>query len=516
MDTPTASLEAAQKGAPSQPAPPVLSVQGLARRFGAIQALSDVSLDLRSGEIRAILGENGAGKSTLVKILTGIHMADAGEIQIDGAPVRPANPREAQDLGINLVSQELSVCRGLSVFDNILLGLSDLPMFHRRPELRRRAREALDSIGAGHIPLDKSAEDLSTGERQLIEIARMMSRDTRVLILDEPTATLSDGEIASIMSALRKLRANGCAILYITHRLGEVFDVCDTATIMRNGAVVSDGPVADLDKSQLIELMLGRSLGDMYPAHEPKGGKPLLQVTGLQIPNRTEAVSFSVPRGQIVCLTGQLGSGAEDVVRSLCGLVSDASGTISVDDQVLPLGRPEKALAAGIRFVSGDRAEEGIFIQEPVWSNLVATRLRRRSQAGWLNLYRLRKEARGLAAHVGVDLSRMATRACDLSGGNQQKLAFGRWVDDHGGKVIAMIEPTRGIDVGARAEIYALMRRFCEQGYGLVIASTDFTEVLGLGDVVVTMFRGRVINSYNADAIDMPRLIADVTHPEAA
>jgi ABC-type sugar transport system ATPase subunit len=491
----------------------VLSVKGVSKRFGHIQALNDVSLDLDVGEIRAICGENGAGKSTLVKILTGLFKPDTGTISIDGKPCHIHNPRDAQQLGVNLVAQELSICPDISVLDNIWLGTIGVPFLHRKPDFRRRARESLERLGAGHIDIDAPARSLNTGERQIVEIARMMTRDTRILILDEPTATLSDQEIERIMAALKAVREQGRSVLYITHRLGEVFEICDSASIMRNGELVASESVANLDRKTLIELMLGRSFEEMYPEHHTMQGEPVLSLRDLTVPGQVRDIHLDVPRGQIVCLTGQVGSGVESVVRAIAGLECHASGHIFVNGQRLPLGSSSKARQLGVRFVSGDRAEEGVFVALSVAENLIVTRCVPEASLDFCRA-RSSQGSRGACPTVGVDARRLGSEAGDLSGGNQQKLAFGRCLNDGDPGVIVMLEPTRGIDVGARAEIYKMMREFCDAGFGLLVASTDFAEVLGLGDVVVTMFRGAFVRTYKAADISMPQLIADVTHPE--
>lgn len=502
------------KLAQSQTRNPLLSMRGIGKTYGEVRALRDVSLTLAAGEIRAICGENGAGKSTLVKALTGIVAPDEGEVWLDGKQVHFTVPKDAQAHGINLVSQELSICPDLSVLDNIWLGALSLPFFHRKAELRARAADTLKRLGAGHITLDGLAGRLSTGERQLIEIARMLVRDTRILILDEPTATLSDKEIHVLMSALKSLRAHGTSILYITHRLGEVFELCDHATVMRGGTVVADQAVADLTRDRLIELMLGRVLGHMFPEHHIAEGATFFAINRLNVPGAAHDVGLSLTEGQIMCLTGQLGCGADEVIRAVAGLVSHASGRITLDGEDIPLGRPEVARRRGVRFVSGDRAEEGVFIDRPAWENLVAPRFVERSGARLVHNRALRNEAAALADRSTLARHRLPVRTGDLSGGNQQKLAFGRNIGDGAAKLILMIEPTRGIDVGARAEIYRLMRDFCERGCAILMASSDFAEVLGIADVVATMFRGEVVKTYKTGHLDMTRLIADVTHPE--
>lgn len=493
---------------------PLFSVCGLSKSFGPIEALKQVNLDFYPGEIRAVCGENGAGKSTLVKLLAGINLPDAGTIHFDGKICMPASPNDAQRLGIAMVAQELSVCPDLSVFDNIWLGSAEVPFLHRRAELRRRAHEVLKLLDLDQIDLDTPVGQVTMGERQLIEIARMLTRNARIFILDEPTATLSDSEIDRIFVALERIRRSGCCVIYITHRLAEVFRICDSVTVMRNGRVVSTSKTADIDRKALIELMLGRPFSEMYPEHGYVAGETILQIENLSIPGAVTDFNVNVPRGDIVCIVGQVGAGAENVIRAVAGLVYDASGSVRINGRRMRLGSAEEAIRHNVMFVSGDRAEEGIFRTLSVMENLLATRLRELSKCfGLLSPISLKLEALALAARVGIDRQRLRSRADDLSGGNQQKLAFGRCLGRRQAGVIVLIEPTRGIDVGARAEIYQLMRELCGMGYGLLVASTDLEEVVGLGDVVVTMYRSRQVGQYRGSDINMQHLIADITHP---
>src|SRR5262245_28298821 len=295
----------------------ILGVRGLTKSFGAITALRNVSLDFAPGEIRAICGENGAGKSTLVKILTGVYHPDAGTLAVNGTPCVIASPRQAQEHGIALVAQELSLCPDLSVEDNIWLGSLKVPFFHRRADLRERARAALERLGAGHIALDAAVGRLAIGERQLVEIARMLTRDARVLLLDEPTATLTDLEIERIFAALVALRREGRAIVYITHRLAEVFRICDAVSVLRNGELVATRRVGDIDRRSLIEMMLGRSLVEMYPEPPRTDADAAMVVENLSVPGCVRNFSATAARGRIVCIAGQVGSGAVEVISAL-------------------------------------------------------------------------------------------------------------------------------------------------------------------------------------------------------
>jgi len=491
----------------------VVGVSALSKSFGAIAALKNVSLDVAAGEVRAICGENGAGKSTLVKMLTGVYRPDSGSVTVGGEPAAIDTPRQAQELGIAFVAQELSLCPDLSVEDNIWLGSVKVPFLHKRPELREKARAALKLLGMDHVPLNTPVGRLTMGERQLVEIARMLTRDARVLILDEPTATLSDIEIERIFAALLALKREGKSVIYITHRLAEVFRICDSVTVLRNGEHIETRPVAGLDRKTLIEMMLGRSFVEMYPEPQRAAGDAALTVETLNVPGQIVDFSMRVPRGKIVCIAGQVGSGAAEVINALAGLVYDATGEVRVNGTSLRLGSASRALKNNVMFISGDRAEEGVFRRLSVFDNLVATRLSAYAAGGVLRRGALRSVAAKLAAQVGVDKRRMRSNADELSGGNQQKLAFGRCVDRGEAGVLVMNEPTRGIDVGARADIYRIMREFCALGHGLVVASSDLEEIVGLGDIVITMYRGRQVGVYSRDEVTMHRVVSDITHP---
>ena len=495
---------------------PILAVDGLTKRFGPNEVLKSVSLSLDAQEIRAICGENGAGKSTLVKIITGVHAADSGAVLLDGTPTEITDPHYAQELGIALVAQELSLAPALSVLDNIWLGNREVPLFHRRKELRDRARAALEKVGLAELPLETPVSRLSIGWRQLVELGRMLTRDARLFILDEPTATLSDVEIERIFAALRALKADGKSVIYITHRLGEVFQICDSVSVLRNGELIGTRRTAEIDRAQLMEMMLGRSLRELYPRWESRPGPPMLQVKDLSVPPLMQNFNLTAQRGMVICLAGQVGSGATEVLRALAGLAFDATGEVRIAGQPVQLRSVTRAQHAKMQFISEDRAGEGIFLRLNVGQNLVATRLGDHSRLGILAPQALRATATKLAAAAGVDRARLRSQADELSGGNQQKVAFGRAIGGDEPGVLLMNEPTRGVDVGARADIYRLIRQFCERGYCLVMASSDIEEVLGMADVIVSMYRGQQVAIYQRGQADPHRILADITHPVAA
>ena len=490
----------------------MLELRQIVKSFGPIHALREVSLTLRAGEIRGICGENGAGKSTLMKLLMGIVRPDSGSIEIDGRRLSIERPQQAQELGIAMVAQELSLAPHLSVLDNIWLGSRLVPILHRRSDFRRRAREALRLLGADY-DLDHPVRSLSMGERQIVEIARLLVRDAKILILDEPTAMLSDVEIDRMMAALRNLKAKGKAILYVTHRLGEVFEICDSVTVLRNGKEVATQRVSGTSRRELIEQMLGRPFEEMYPAPLQNGRVSLgLLISGLQVPGLVDQFSLDAPRGQITCIVGQVGSGAATIVRAVAGLVAGATGSISLDGNPASLSKRDSGPRSKFVFISDDRASEGLF-RRSVLENLIAAQMPRYTRVGLLSWSKLRSLGKQLCGEITLDPSRLRISAFELSGGNQQKILFARAIGLEKEGVLLINEPTRGVDVGARAEIYRLLRQFSSSGYVTLMSSTDLDEVVGMADNVVTMYRGKAVAQYERPNIRMSALLADIMHP---
>jgi ABC-type sugar transport system ATPase subunit len=450
-----------------------------------------------------------------MRLLMGVSRPDAGTIKLDGETVSIDNPQEAQRLGIALVAQELSLAPDLSILNNIWLGNRTVPLFHRRAEFRRRAAAALAILGVD-FHLDTLVSQLTIGQRQIVEIARLLVRDARVLILDEPTATLSDVEIERMMAALRSLRTQGKAVLYVTHRLSEIFKICDSVTVLRNGADVGSATIGQIDRERLIGLMLGRSFSDMYPAVVPTGTDDQgLEIRDLNIPGVVNEFSLFAPRGRITCIAGQVGAGASAVTRAIAGLIPGATGTVVLDAKPLPLGSIGQRAHRNVTFISEDRAAEGIFDRN-VLENLVASRVPDHARCGFVSWPSLRRFAGQLCGEVAIDRERLGAQAFDLSGGNQQKLLFARALGGREPGVILINEPTRGVDVGARAEIYRLLREFCHRGYVLLMTSSDLEEVVGISDAVVTLYRGRIVSTYHRSRIDVAHILADITHPVTA
>jgi ABC-type sugar transport system ATPase subunit len=495
---------------------PLVRVRGVGKRYGPIEALKDVSVDFHAGEIHALCGHNGAGKSTLVKMIAGLVKPDAGEVLIDGTAGLLGTPQAAQRSGIAIVDQELTILPELSVAENLLLGRLDMPVLSRRGRDEARASELLENVGLGHLDPRQRGGTLSLGERQRLEVARALGRNARFVVLDEPTATLSDVEIEAVFDAVRQAAAAGAGVLFVSHRLGEVLSLCDRVTVMRDGQHVTTAPASSMDRSQLIDLMLGEAHGTSdrasAPAYSGEDGDRV-EIRDLTVPSAVDDFSLDVQAGQIVALAGQVGSGASEVLRALAGLEPTMSGSVRIAGKPVDLRSPRRALRSGVVIVSNDRKNEGLFLQHTVAKNLAAIRLDHYSSR-FLGILRRRAIRRGigeLGAAVGVG-TRLETPVGQLSGGNQQKAFVGRCLDHKDVRLLMLDEPTRGVDVGGRSDIHELVRAAARSGNAVILCSTELDEILDLADVVVTMFRGRVVSTSPRHEMTGSKVLAEMTH----
>jgi len=497
-------------------AAPRLEVAGLGKRYGAIEALKQVSLTIAPGEIHALCGHNGAGKSTLVKILAGIVRPDRGEVRIDGEAVSFRNTQQAQQGGVALVDQEISLIDALSVADNVLLGLRETPFIHRPGASNAFVRAQLAKVGLGELDPATPVARLSMGERQLVEISRALGREGRLLILDEPTATLSQTETEHVFAALRPLAAGGTSIVFVSHRLGEVLRLCDRVTVFRDGAVAGRSAVTEqLNRAALVKMMVG-GVRDDEVRRQPTAGEsaPSLRIRQLSVPARVRGVDLDVRPGQIVALAGQVGSGAGECLRALAGLVPGADGEVKVGGRSLYMGSPVRSMLAGLLYISNDRKSEGLFLERSIDVNLLATRLGSLTRFGLVRRRRAAGTAGALAEAVGLG-ERRHSPVGTLSGGNQQKALLGRCLRRESAGVLLLDEPTRGVDVGGRAEIHALIRGAAEAGNAVLYASTEADEILDLADVVATLCAGHLISVRPRSEVTIARLVAEMTHAEA-
>lgn len=497
-------------------AAPVVRMRGIVKRFGGVQALRGVDFDLVPGEVHVLLGENGAGKSTLVKILSGVEVPDEGTIEVDGAPVQIGSPARARELGIATIYQEFSLAPHLTVAEN--LHLPRLPLRGLRRVDRRRlwdgAREVLHRLGADLDP-DAPVYSLSIAERQLVEIGRALMGKARVLIMDEPTAALSAGEIVQLFETVRRLKQEGVAVLYISHRLEEVHQLGDRVTVFRDGQWVGTRPAAGLTVDEMVSMMVGRQVKARQAPKATPQGPVVLQVQGLGYGRVFRDIDFAVRAGETVGIAGLVGSGAIGLAHSLFGDPPPDAGQITLDGRPFSPASPMACIRAGIGFIPEDRKNDGLVTIAPVAHNVTLPQLHRYSRYGVLSLGAEAKAVRQLVQRLGVVTAGIGAPAQSLSGGNQQKLVVGKWIQP-GLRVLVVAEPTRGVDVGAREEIYAVLEELKAQGVAIVVVSSDFQEIIRLSDQILVMRRGGIVGRMPASEATQERLLALAIGGEAA
>jgi ABC-type sugar transport system ATPase subunit len=493
----------------------LLRMQGIKKSYGAVAALTNADFDLGRREVMALLGENGAGKSTLVKILAGLVVPDEGTIEIDGEEATLHGARESRVHGIAVVQQELSLVPTLSAAENVFLGGATHNGVWSRRRLVRAARPFLEEVGLGSLDSSSLAASLTVAERQLVEVARLLASDARILIFDEPTASLADVEIARVQTVVRSLVDRGRSVIYVTHRLDEVFEIADRVTVLRNGVSQPPRVTSKLTMRSLVEQMLGRPLEQMYPPRSAGFGSVRVQFNGVLTEGIVEPLSLTAHAGEIVGLAGQIGSGAERVLRTAAGAQPIEAGEIDIAGRSYTSLSPRRAIAAGIAYCSPERKFDGLFAVRTVRENLTAPALDRVSPGGWIRTRRERRLASDLASRFTIDVGRLGSHASALSGGNQQKVALGKWLGVEPG-ILLVEEPTRGVDVGARAEIYSHIRDLANKGMAVMIASTDMPEVLGLADTIASFYRGRLVRVRPATETTAHDLLSDVTHVAGA
>jgi rhamnose transport system ATP-binding protein len=482
--------------------PPLLSLSGVHKSFGAVAALRDARLDLYPGEAHGLVGENGAGKSTLVRILSGAHAPDSGHLTLDGRPLVLHGPADARAAGIAVIYQEPTLFPDLSVAENIFMGRQPLRSFRRidAAAMRARAAELFARLGV-HLDPDRPARGLSIADQQLVEIAKALSFDARVLVMDEPTAALSGVEVERLFGVARSLRDAGAAVLFISHRFDEVFALCERITVMRDGQWVSTDPAADLTIDRLVRRMVGREISTLFPTLDTTVGEPVLEVHGLTRHGVFEDVSFAVRGGEIVALAGLVGAGRSEVARAVFGVDRYDSGEVLVAGKRLRPGRPESAIAAGLALVPEDRRQQGLVMDLSVERNVTLVRRWALARLGLLGARAERRSARTWADRLRVRAGALTDDVSTLSGGNQQKVVLAKWLSTEP-KVLIVDEPTRGIDVATKAEVHRLLSEQAARGVAVLMVSSELPEVLGMAHRVLVMHEGRLV-------ADIPRERAD-------
>ena len=470
---------------------PILSLSGIAKSFAGVRALVRGDLDLYAGEVTALVGENGAGKSTLIKVLTGVHQADAGVVQLAGSPVRIGSAEEARRLGISAIHQEAVVFDDLSVAENIFIGARP----KRRGlvdwrEMERRARAILHELESDLEP-STPMRQLSVAQKHLVQIARALSYEARIVIMDEPTAALSHREVEDLFAIVRRLRAEGRAVLFVSHKFEEVFAIADRYAVFRDGEAVAQGMLPEVDRDRLISLMVGRAVSQVFPKAAVEIGEEVLRVERLSRDPEFADVGFSLRRGEILGVYGLVGAGRSEVMQALFGLTRADSGRVMLGGVALDVKRPEDAIAHGIAYVPEDRQGMGAILPLPIGQNITLPILSRLTRFGLLRPARERAVAADLTRRLDVRMQGLGQLVQELSGGNQQKVVIAKWLATNP-RVLILDEPTKGVDIGSKAAVHAFMGELVARGLSVIMVSSELPEILGMADRVMVMRRGRV------------------------
>ena len=493
-----------------------LRMEGISKGFPGVQALSEVDFDMRPGEVHALLGENGAGTSTLIMILAGIYRPDAGRIFLEGREAVIENARHAQRLGIGTVFQEMSLCPNLTVAENIFA--------HRQPvrfwgfidgkELARRTRELLQPFGVNIAP-EALVGDLSVANQQLVEIAKALSLNARLLILDEPTSALSDEESRRLFEVMRRLKAGGVTMIFITHRIKEIFQVADRATVLRDGRKIGTVDVQDVTAEKLIAMMVGREITHLYPEKAKERGEVLFRVENFSRGQaahgvRYQDITFEVRRGEVLGIAGLVGAGRTEIARAIFGIDRRDRGDLFLDGRRIRIHSPQAAIRHGIGYMPEDRKSLGLFLPMTVSENVIAAGLSRFSRFGWMDRPLAARTATDFVERLRIRTPAISQPVIKLSGGNQQKVLLAKWLAVTP-RVIIVDEPTRGVDVGAKAEIHALLRQIAGRGVGVIMISSDLPEILGMSDRIIVIHDGRICGRLNGPEATEEKVMACAT-----
>ena len=492
-------------------APPILEMKHISRRFGQFYALKEVSLTIFPGEVHALMGENGAGKSTLMKILAGAYSASSGEILIDGKPASIHSPKDALDAGITLIYQEINLAPNLTVAENIFLGAEiQRAGFVRRRQMEQEAQQVIDRLHAQFSARDRVMK-LSIAEQQQVEIARALHRNSRILVMDEPTAALSSRETAQLFDLIKRLRSAGMAIIYISHRMAEVYELADRVSVLRDGQYVGSLLRETLNAAELVRMMVGRPLSDLFnKAPATISGQPRLNVEALADGGKIHPCSLHVRPGEIVGLAGLVGAGRSELAQLIFGIRHATHGTVAIDGQSVHITSPRDAIALGMGYLPENRKEQGLFPELAAHENIVMATIERDAHYGLLNRRKGQSISGEAIRTLNIRVPHALVRAGGLSGGNQQKLLIARWIAI-GPRILLLDEPTRGVDVGAKSEIYRMMNQMAQQGVAILMISSELPEVVGMSDRVYVMREGTIAGELQGERITQESIMALAT-----
>ena len=489
----------------------ILELKGIRKSFSGVEVLHEVSFALHPGEVHALLGENGAGKSTLVKIITGVHQPDAGEILLDGQPVRFNDARESRQAGIAAIYQELSLFPDLDVAENIFVGRQPVTAGGRVDwrKLYAEAGKLLESLGV-KLDLKQKARALSIAQQQMVEIARAFSINARILIMDEPTSSLTLHEVDDLFRLVRRLREQGTGIIFISHRLDELYVLADRVTIMRDGSYVGTRPMQEVTRDELISMMVGRTISNLFPKQDVQAGEVVLKAENLTRAGFFYDVSFALRRGEILGFAGLVGAGRTNVARAIFGVEPATGGRIEVESREVKITSPLQAIRLGLAYVPEDRQLHGLIPSMPLTPNISLPMLPAYAQMGWLQDTRERKSAFNAARQMEVRANNIWQMARELSGGNQQKVVLAKWLSTNP-RILILDEPTRGIDVGTKAAVHGLMSKLASEGLSILMISSELPEILGMSDRVIVMKEGYVTGEFARAEATQEKIISAAT-----
>lgn len=488
-----------------------IEMKDIHKAFGKNQVLSGVSFQLMPGEVHALMGENGAGKSTLMNILTGLHKADKGQISINGNETYFSNPKESEQHGIAFIHQELNIWPEMTVLENLFIGKeisSKLGVLQTR-KMKALAKEQFDKLSVS-LSLDQEAGECSVGQQQMIEIAKALMTNAEVIIMDEPTAALTEREISKLFEIITALKKNGVSIVYISHRMEEIFAICDRITIMRDGKTVDTTNISETDFDDVVKKMVGRELTERYPKRTPSLGDKVFEVKNASVKGSFEDVSFYVRSGEIVGVSGLMGAGRTEMMRALFGVDRLDTGEIWIAGKKTAIKNPQEAVKKGLGFITENRKDEGLLLDTSIRENIALPNLSSFSPKGLIDHKREAEFVDLLIKRLTIKTASPETHARHLSGGNQQKVVIAKWIGI-GPKVLILDEPTRGVDVGAKREIYTLMNELTERGVAIIMVSSELPEILGMSDRIIVVHEGRISGEIHAREATQERIMTLAT-----
>lgn len=488
-----------------------IEMRGIDKSFGSNQVLKQAGFTLESGEVHALMGENGAGKSTLMKILTGVYTKDAGTVLVDGKEVNYKNPQEAEKAGIVFIYQELNVMFDLTVEENLFMGKEIHGRFGicDKKAMQKKAQEALNILGVNISPKTVMAE-LSVGQQQMVEICKALMADAKVIIMDEPTAALTQSETAALFKVIESLRKKGVSMVYISHRMEEIFELCDRITVLRDGSYIGVKNIPETNMNEIVKMMIGREIGERYPSRNVKIGKEVLKVKELTRKGTFHDVNFSVRAGEVLGVSGLMGAGRTEIMQAIFGNLSYESGTIEIDGKEVKISNPRQAMEHGIGFITEDRKTEGLMLDKSIRENISLCNLRRISKSSVIS----REAEKNMVAEAIKDLHIKcfgSYHECNnLSGGNQQKVVLAKWILTNP-KILILDEPTRGVDIGAKKEIYSIINKLAAQGVAIIMVSSELPEVLGMSDNIMVVREGEVRGIISYEEANQERVMTLAT-----